>query len=128
MLKRHSIRTKLKVSLALLSAIVLVLAFSGFWGLNRYGQLAESVSQRASEIPRANDLNRLALKLQKSNALMGELHQHEGMIDTTSLDDPLIDLRKLEGFEFDSSDGLILKSACSVMKMPCARQRKTTHY
>ncbi len=101
MLKRRSIRTKLIVALMLLSAIVLLLAFSGFWGLERYRRLAESISQRAVEIPYANDLNRYALTMRESNLRTREIRTHEGMIDSSPLVDPLIDIEKIEHNRLD---------------------------
>src|SRR6056297_2053636 len=88
-LKRRSIRTKLIIALTLLSAIVLLLAFSGFWGLHRYRRLADAVSQRAIDIPYANELNRHALTIRESNLRTREIRTHEGMINSASLVDPL---------------------------------------
>ncbi|TWU47431.1 Sensor protein FixL [Rubripirellula tenax] len=101
MLKRRSIRTKLIVALTLLSAIVLLLAFSGFWGLNRYRRLADAVSQRAMEIPYVNDLNRYALAMRESNLRSSELHSSEGMIHQLPLGDPLINFEKFEMDQFN---------------------------
>lgn len=58
MLARSPIRTKLLIVLAILSCMIATLAFSGFWGLYRYRQLAHSISRRASEIPQTNQLIR----------------------------------------------------------------------
>lgn len=99
-LKRRSIRTKLMVALALLSTTVLLLASSGFWGLYRYQQLANAVSQRAIEIPIANDLNIIALTLRESNQLTGRLQLGDGMIYRSPLGDPLIDLANFERDRF----------------------------
>ncbi len=103
MLKRRSIRTKLIVALTLLSAIVLLLASSGFWGLYRYRQLANAISQRAMEIPYANDMNRLAWTLRESNKRTSELYTHGGMIDSSSLGDPLFDIEDMEEERFENA-------------------------
>lgn len=102
MLKRRSIRTKLIVALTLLSAIVLLLASSGFWGLYRYRQLANAISQRAMEIQYANELNGLALSLKESNRRSGVFFRNGGMIDELSLCDPLIDIKDWEMRRFDT--------------------------
>ena len=94
MLRQRSIRTKLRIALALLSAIVLLLAFSGFWGLYRYQRLADAVSKRAMEI-------------QSSHALMTELRTRQqqtgGMIESSPLDNPLLDLREVERLLFEGA-------------------------
>jgi signal transduction histidine kinase len=99
-LKRRSIRTKLIVAVALLSATVALLASSGFWGLYRYKQLANAVSQRALEIPYANDLNRLAMALRESHLRTSRLHAEDGMIDRSPLEDPLINVAIFEREQF----------------------------
>ncbi len=98
MLKRRSIRTKLIVAIALLSTTVLLLAFSGFWGLYRYKQLANAVSQRAMEIPFANDLNRYAMTLRAGHERTSKLQTGVGMISGQPLVDGL-DLIKIATFE-----------------------------
>ncbi len=103
MLKRWRIRTKIMFALTLLSAIVLLLASSGFWGLYRYRQLANAISQRAMEIPYANDLNRLALTMRESNNRTSELLLHGGMIDSLSLADPLFDIENMEEQRFENA-------------------------
>ncbi len=103
MLKRRSIRTKLIVALTLLSAIVLLLASSGIWGLDRYRQLAKAVGQRSMEIKYANDLNRLAWTLRESNDRTREIRDREGMIQASTLADPLIDMSDWERDHFEQS-------------------------
>ncbi len=103
MLKRRSIRTKLIVALTLLSAIVLLLASSGFWGLYRYRQLANAISQRAMEIQYANELNGFALTLADSNQRAGKLVTQWRMIDELSLGDPLINMKNFEKMRFDTA-------------------------
>ena len=90
MLKRRSIRTKLIVALALLSATVLLLASSGFWGLYRYKQLANAVSQRAIEIPLADNLHREAMQMRGSHQRTNRLQKGFGMIAESPLGDPLV--------------------------------------
>jgi len=99
-LKRSSIRNKLIVVLALLSTTVVLLASSGFWGLYRYKQLANAVSQRAIEIPMANDLHRLAMTMRGSHRRIMELQKEEGMIHQSPLGDPLIGVAEFEQSEF----------------------------
>ncbi|WP_186776084.1 sensor histidine kinase [Rubripirellula reticaptiva] len=89
--------------MTLLSAIVLLLAFSGFWGLNRYRRLADAVSQRAVEIPFINDLNRYALFMRESNVRTSEIRTHEGMIHSSPLVDPLINIEQFERDQFDQA-------------------------
>lgn len=103
MLSRRSIRTKLVVALGLLTSIVLLLAFSGFWGLYGYRSLANSISQRASEIPHANDLNRLAETLRDSNSRMNDMILNGGMIDAGLLENPMskIEQSRYEQTMFD---------------------------
>lgn len=103
MLKRSSIRTKLIVVLALLSTTVVLLASSGFWGLYRYKQLANEVSQRAIEIPMANELHRLAMKMRDSRRRIIELQKDEGMIHQSPLGDPLIGAALFEKSEFEGA-------------------------
>ncbi len=103
MLKRRSIRTKLIIALTLLSAIVVLLAVSGFWGLNRYRRLADAVTQRAVEIPFINDLNRHALTMRESNLRTREIRTHEGMINASPLVDPLIDIQQFERDQFNNA-------------------------
>lgn len=94
MLRRRSIRTKLFVALGLLSTIVLVLAFSGMWGLYSYQQLADAVSQRATEMPLANDVNRLAETLRDRNSRVNDLQHNGGMIDAALLENPLVEIER----------------------------------
>ncbi|WP_345682658.1 sensor histidine kinase [Novipirellula caenicola] len=94
MLRRRSIRTKLFAALGLLSTIMLILAFSGFWGLNRYQQLANAISRRATEIPYANDINRLAETLRDRNSRLKDLQHNGGMIDAALLENPLVEIER----------------------------------
>lgn len=99
MLKRRKIRTKLKIALTLLSAIVLLLAFSGFWGLYLYRQLGNAVSHLAEQIPVAHDLNLLALTMQESNTRLNEIrNSSHGMIHSP-LGDSLINIEKIRTLE-----------------------------
>lgn len=66
MVARWPIRTKLLAALVLLTAIVGTLAFSGFWGLYGYRQLATSVSEQAAELPLTSRLTRNAETLRDS--------------------------------------------------------------
>ncbi|TWU32971.1 sensor histidine kinase [Novipirellula artificiosorum] len=91
MLRRRKIRTKLFLSLGLLTSIVLLLAFSGFWGLYRYKRLAKSVNQAAYEIKNANELNWLANALKESNARITQYRNHGGMIDSGLLTNRFIE-------------------------------------
>lgn len=103
MLKQRSIRNTLIIALTLLSATVLCLASSSFWGLYRYRQLATAVSQRAMEIRYAYDLNRLALTLRESNARGTMLRPDLGMIHSSPLGDPLLNLADLERARFNNA-------------------------
>lgn len=103
MLKRRSIRTKLIVALSLLSAIVLLLASSGFWGLYRYRQLANAISQRAMEIQYANNLNQYAQMLHKSDARTDELNVHGGMMEPLTYGDPWVVIEESEKVRFDTT-------------------------
>lgn len=66
MVARWPIRTKLLAALVMLTAIVSTLAFSGFWGLYGYRQLAMSVSERSAELPLTSRLTRNADTLRDS--------------------------------------------------------------
>ena len=68
MLRRHSIKTKLVVALAILLTSVCLLAAGGLLGLRRYRHLGDSVSQGMREVRIANDLYRLAETLRFSNS------------------------------------------------------------
>lgn len=96
MLKRRSIRTKSIFALALLSAVVLLLASSGFWGLYKYRQLAKAVGHRAAEIPLASHLSRTAVMLRESYKRSDEIRAREGMLHSSPLQDPLFDIGSLE--------------------------------
>ncbi len=74
MLSRSPIRKKLLLALAILTAMVATLAFSGFWGLYRYRHLANSVSQRALEIPQTHSL------LRSAEAMRDSCHQVETVL------------------------------------------------
>ncbi len=97
MLKRRSIRTKLVVALTLLSAIVLLLASSGFWGLRRYQQLAVAITQRAYEFELAHKLQQTAGDLDSINARIKKHRAYEawksseGLIESDFWHDPIID-------------------------------------
>ncbi|MGB7343698.1 MAG: HAMP domain-containing sensor histidine kinase [Pirellulaceae bacterium] len=83
MLHRRSIRTKLVYALVVLTLIFCFLAFSGVWGVSRYRELADSVSQQAMEIPYANDLNRNAEAICTSYARLARLRDQTGMIESS---------------------------------------------
>ena len=88
------------VALTLLSAVVVLLAFTGFWGLYRYRQLAKAVGHRANELPQASQLSRTALMLRESFERTAELRDRGGMLDSSPLQDPLIDIESLEKQRF----------------------------
>lgn len=100
MLKRRSIRTKSIFALALLSAVVLLLASSGFWGLYKYRQLAQAVGHRAAEIPMASHLSRTAVMLRESYKRSVEIRAREGMLHSSPLQDPLFDIGSIEKRRF----------------------------
>ena len=102
MVKRWPIRTKLIIALTLLSAVVMLLASSGLWGLYQYRKLANSISQRAMEIPLANDLSRIALTMRESHIRSSEIGNRKGMIETSNID-PLFDIAALEHDRFTES-------------------------
>jgi signal transduction histidine kinase len=110
-LKRRSIRTKLFVALTLLSAIVLLLASSGFWGLNRYQRLAQAVSDWAFEFDKAHELNQTALELK---SIKQRIHQYNdgAMLNSATLEDPLIDITELESEMYNCE----LDSFCAQLK------------
>ena len=103
MVRRWRIRSKLFIAVSLLLATVLLLAFSGFWGLYRYRHLANSLVQRAMEIPYAYDLNRHALTLCEIDTRRSQISAREGMIQSSTLGDPLFDIAKLESERFDNA-------------------------
>lgn len=91
-LKRKSIRTKLVVALTLLSAIVMLLAVSGFWGLYRYQQFAKAISHRAAEFRFAHQLQQTAAELSSLNAQINKHRAYqasrssEGLIESDLFD------------------------------------------
>ena len=103
MVRRWRIRSKLFIAVSLLLATVLLLAFSGFWGLYRYRHLANSLVQRATEIPYAYELNRHALTLSEIDTRRGQISAREGMIQSSTLGDPIFDIAKLESERFDNA-------------------------
>ena len=103
MVRRWRIRSKLLVAMTLLMVTVSLLAFSGFWGLNHYRDLTKSIGQRATEIPLANNLDRLALTLRESNSHHQQIRAHEGMIDTSALGGSLFDIAQLENQRFKNT-------------------------
>lgn len=104
MLKRRSIRTKLIIALTLLSMVVILLSISSLSGLHRFRGLADAVSKHAVEIPYANTLNRYALIMRESITRTHEIRENEGMIDSSSLVDPLIDIENYEQARFASAN------------------------
>ena len=100
MVRRWRIRSKLFIAVSLLLTTVLLLAFSGFWGLYRYRHLANSVGARAIEIPDAYELNRHALTLSESHARRSKINAREGMIQASTLGDPIFDIADLESERF----------------------------
>ena len=67
MLRRRSIRTKLIVAMAFLSAIVLLLAMSGFCGLYGYRQTTKALLLRSEQLLAAQQLNHFAQDMKDSN-------------------------------------------------------------
>lgn len=83
MLARWPIRVKLLTALVFLSAIVGLLALSGFWGLYGYRHLATVVSERAAELPLNSKLTRAA------DTLRDSCHRLRGYrLETPSRDAP----------------------------------------
>ncbi len=78
----RSIRTKIIAALTLLSAILLLLAVSGFWGLYGYQRTANAVILRAKQLPHARKLNNLATEMRDSNDSILGILRREGMIDS----------------------------------------------
>lgn len=103
MLKRRSIRTKLIIALTLLSMVVILLSISSLSGLHRFRGLADAVSKHAIEIPYVNALNRYALIMRESITRTREIRENEGMIDSSSLVDPLIDIENYEHARFENA-------------------------
>ncbi|MDG2223045.1 MAG: ATP-binding protein [Rubripirellula sp.] len=97
MLKRRPIRIKLLVALTLLSAIVLLLAFSGIWGLYQYRPVSDAIRQRTEQLRSAGELRRHATSLQESFARLKQSAGPTGMIEDSSL----IDNQQLSESEFD---------------------------
>jgi signal transduction histidine kinase len=99
-LGRKSIRTKLVVGLGLLSGIVLLLAFSGFWGLHRYRQLAQGITNRAEELDLAHQLHQSASALKSHDERLDQYRQSswlqskKGLIESNPIQDPLIGVSK----------------------------------
>lgn len=100
--KTWTIKTKLFVALAVLSVAIGLIAVSAFWGLNNYRRLASSISQRATEIPLANDLNRHARAARESFGLFAKIDPNaRGLIESSTFGDPLFELAGAEKARFD---------------------------
>ncbi len=67
--------------MGLLSAIVLLLAISGFWGLRGYQEIANAVILRATELPHARKLKDYAEELRGSNDRILDLSNDGGISD-----------------------------------------------
>ncbi len=121
MLKRKSIRTKLVVALTLLSAIVLLLAFSGFWGLLRYQQLATAITHRALEFELAYKLHHSASELHSISKRINEnrvrawYRANEGLIDTDLFDEPMIKLEGSEQRDYDFEHDQFQDALCQYL-------------
>jgi len=87
--------------LALLSAIVLVLAFSAIYGLYQYRPVSEAIRQRTRQVSLASALAQRAEAMVRSYASMSELPQVEGlrMIEA----EPLINTASLKRAIFQQS-------------------------
>ena len=96
MLKRRPIRIKLLVALALLSAIVLLLAFSGIWGLYQYRPVSDAIRQRTQQLRSASDLRQHATSLLESFARLKQPAEPPGMIEESLL----IDNQQISTAEF----------------------------
>lgn len=94
MLKQRSIKTKLLVVVAALSVAVLLLGFSGFWGLSRYRNLASSLSIAVEESLQAQQLARIASNLSNGFRRIDELDNEGGMIESDMID--LGDFRQMQ--------------------------------
>ncbi|MEM9825768.1 MAG: ATP-binding protein [Planctomycetota bacterium] len=82
MSRKWPIRTKLRISITLLSVILMLLSLSGLWGLYAFKQLAKEVSRQAGEIPLIGQLSRLAMDMHESDVRSQELWNQRGMIDS----------------------------------------------
>jgi two-component system, NtrC family, sensor kinase len=102
-LRRRSIRTKLIIALTLLSMVVLLLSISTFSGLHRFRGLADAVSNHSIEVKHANELYRHALGMKDSIKRTRQIRETEGMIDSSSMVDPLIDIEKYENSQFETA-------------------------
>ncbi len=88
MLKRRPIRIKLLVALTLLSAIVLLLAFSGIWGLYQYRPVSDAIKLRTEQLASASNLRQKAGHLVDSFDQWEELNKKLGFIgDSLLIDD-----------------------------------------
>ena len=100
MLRRKSIRTKFVVGLGLLSGIVLLLASSGFWGLQRYRHLAQGITDRAKELDLAHELYKSASELKSYDERLDKYRQstwrrsEKGFVESNPIHDPLIEVSK----------------------------------
>ncbi|MEM8671210.1 MAG: ATP-binding protein [Planctomycetota bacterium] len=96
MLKRRPIRTKLLLALTLFSAIVLLLAFSGIWGLYQYRPVADAIKGQTEHIVTAGKICQQARRMGESYELMKKARQPSGMIE-----DSLLDFQKISYREFE---------------------------
>ena len=103
MLRRRSIRTKLIVALASLSAIVLLIAAINSWGMYGNQATANRIYERSDELRHASELESLALELGRANELLIKLLHSEAMIESINDDRSSLDVTRTEfGFLLDS--------------------------
>ncbi len=85
MLARRTIRTKLMIVLGLMLAVIMLLAFSAFWGLYRYRWLADGISRQADEIAHVNRLSRSAESIREVGNKLRFLHNEKQLAADSAL-------------------------------------------
>ncbi len=85
LLQRYSIRGKLFLGIVMLVVTIITLTVVGLYGFYRYRDLADAISERATELPMATHLSQWAATARDSNTRICQMKAREGMIDSSVL-------------------------------------------
>ncbi len=106
MAKRRPIRDKLLLGGLLVGLMVAILSASSFLGISSYRRLVRALSDRATELPRAGDLNESValLRLAQTRAVSGSAEAADGFLEQLDWTRQALDRyrEQLVESEFDS--------------------------